>query len=48
MNMACTSASGRRAQLFAYLKEARERWGADYKLEGALPWPRELALPVRC
>ena len=47
-SLTCTSASGQPAQLFYYLKEVRERWGADYNIKGALPWPRELAPPVRC
>ena len=43
-----TSTYGRPAQLFQYVKESRQTWGADYILKGALPWPRESALPARC
>ena len=40
--MTSSSASGRLAQLFYYIKEARERWGADHILEGAPLLPCEL------
>ena len=41
-------ANGRLAQLFYYLKEARERWGADYKLDGASLRPRESVALTHC
>ena len=43
-----TSTYGRPAQLFQYVKELGRRFRFVHIFNGALLWPRESALPVRC
>ena len=47
MRKMCTSACGRPAQLFRYIKEAGRRFRFDHIVNGALLWWRELAAFAR-